>query len=121
MSFPELEVLDIQALESIQMIKSSDGGLLNKLIALYLEESPMLISQIAEGIKNSDVGQVLASAHSLKSTSATLGAMALSDLARQIETMARQSEIGGAGSVLEMIREEHRKVVSDLEKVSGMK
>ena len=115
MTFPELKTLDVQALEGILSIKSSQGNLLVKLVSLYNEESPELISQIAEGIKNSDVGQVLSSSHSLKSTSATLGAMTLADYARDLENMSRKDDLTSSAAVLDAIKEEHTRVVADLE------
>lgn len=117
MNTRNLAALDNRAIDNILMIKSSSGDLLPKLIGLYRQESPELISKIAEGIKNADVGQVLASAHSLKSTSATLGASKLAEYAKEIELLARNSEVTGGWPVLKNIESEHLLVLSDLEKL----
>lgn len=115
MNSDDLRTLDIRAIDSILSIKSSSGDLLQKLVHLYQEESPQLISEIAEGIDNSDVGQIHASSHSLKSTSAALGATQLAEFAREIERMARDSDITNALDILHQIQSEHEKVMDKLE------
>lgn len=115
MNTHDLQFIDIRAIESILSIKSSSGDLLEKLVNLYQEESPQLISKIAEGINNSDVGQIQASSHSLKSTSATLGATNLAEFARQIERMARDSDITNALDILHQIQSEHERVMDELQ------
>lgn len=120
MNIDKLEVLDEQAIEGILAIRSSQGDLLQRLILLYMEESPVLIAEIAEGIEKSDVGQVRASSHSLKSTSATLGALELADYAKDLEMMARDSDVTNAPGVLDSLKIEYDRVVIDLEKLMAV-
>lgn len=117
MDIQNLEVLEKRAIEGILAIKNCQGDLLRKLIVLYQEESPILISEIAEGIKKADVGQIRASSHSLKSTSATLGAMQLADYAKDLELMARGSDVTNAPGVLADLKLEYARVVKDLKKL----
>ncbi len=61
------------------------------LIATYLDNTPALIFQIGEAMDAGDIESLILPAHSLKSSSANIGAMQMSELARRLE-MAGRSE-----------------------------
>jgi signal transduction histidine kinase/CheY-like chemotaxis protein/HPt (histidine-containing phosphotransfer) domain-containing protein len=74
------------------------------LVKVYLEDTPKNLRILAEAAKRGDTDGMVAPAHSLKSTSANLGANRLSDLAKKIETNSRMSTlvdpIGDAKAVI---------------------
>ena len=59
------------------------------LVKVYLEDTPKNLKILSDAADRGDVQAMIAPAHSLKSTSANLGAMALSEIAKQIEHGAR--------------------------------
>lgn len=61
------------------------GSDFNKLIQIYLEDSPRLINQIMSAILNADSAALVNPAHTLKSASANLGALRLSQMAFGME------------------------------------
>lgn len=63
------------------------------LVRVYLDDTPKHLRAIADAAKRGEVPAMVAPAHSLKSTSANLGALALSDLAKQIEHGARTKSL----------------------------
>jgi CheY-like chemotaxis protein len=102
----ELPALDMEIVEDLQEMMGSDY---QSLVRIYLEDSPKLISQIQTALDNRDCAALVAPAHTLKSSSANLGAMALSDIAKTIEKSARNSDINtplqqGAGIAAEFER-----------------
>ena len=86
----ELPALDIEIVEDLQEMMGSDY---QSLVRIYLEDSPKLIGQIQSALDNRDCAALVAPAHTLKSSSANLGAMALSDIAKTIEKSARNGDI----------------------------
>ena len=54
------------------------------------------------------------SAHSLKSTSANLGAMSLAELCRELEALGRQDRTDGADKILQEIEQVHPLVCQQL-------
>ena len=102
----ELPALDMEIVEDLQEMMGSDY---QSLVRIYLEDSPKLISQIQTALDNRDCAALVAPAHTLKSSSANLGALALSDIAKTIEKSARNSDINtplqqGAGIAVEFER-----------------
>ena len=62
---------------------------LEEVIEIYLEESPKLIDLLTVAIAQDDSFELQEAAHSLKSTSAAVGAMSLADLSQQLESIGR--------------------------------
>ena len=84
-------------LDDIQQISPDDSSDLVKSIAdLYLENAPVLISNVIKGLIDNDADQVFKSAHSLKSSSANVGAIKIQTLASQIELFARSGKLSDA-------------------------
>lgn len=61
------------------------GQALADLVRIYLEDAPRLVAQLRAAAEAGDVDGMIAPAHSLKSSSANLGAVRLSEHARFIE------------------------------------
>jgi HPt (histidine-containing phosphotransfer) domain-containing protein len=61
------------------------------LLDTYLEESAGLIATMQEAVLQGNTAAILRPAHSLKSSSASVGAMRLSRLAAELETFLRGS------------------------------
>jgi len=81
-----LAVLDHQVLESIRSLDSQGNDeLLNKVVGLYLDESSKSMAGLQQAASHRDWSSVRRTAHSLKSSSANVGAMRLAALFRQIE------------------------------------
>jgi signal transduction histidine kinase/CheY-like chemotaxis protein/HPt (histidine-containing phosphotransfer) domain-containing protein len=65
------------------------GGEFTDLVRVYLEDTPKAIATLDQAASRGAVDGLIAPSHSLKSTSANLGAMSLSELAKRIEHGAR--------------------------------
>jgi signal transduction histidine kinase/CheY-like chemotaxis protein len=79
-------VLDHEILAELRAVL---GGELDKLIALFLEDTPLLLARLEAAALAPDFHELREAAHSLKSSSANLGAMALSAAAKRVELGAR--------------------------------
>ena len=100
-------VLDRSALEVIRSLQSDAApDLLARVVRAYLESAPGLISRLREGMASLDHETIRIAAHTLKSSSANLGAKMLADLCKKLELAARVRSIGpDTPGVLEIERE----------------
>ncbi|MCU0571876.1 MAG: Hpt domain-containing protein [Syntrophobacteraceae bacterium] len=104
-------LLDFSKLNSISSLDPQGAtGLLKKIIELFMEKSPELILRITAALEAGDAEVVFRAAHSLKSSSATVGAMELSETCRQLETVGRQGSLHGARELSERMQAEFRQV-----------
>lgn len=83
--------IDPHALKAISALqRPGKPDLLARVIQLFQSESPKAIAAMQLGLDTSDLGAVRNAAHTLKSSSAYVGAKALSDLCRDLEGAARE-------------------------------
>jgi len=81
----------IEAITSLQ--KPGKPDLFAKIVTLFEKNSPDLIESIVAAPDSGDVDSARAAAHSLKSSSAYLGAIEFSSLCKRIETAARENDL----------------------------
>ncbi len=73
-----------------------DADTLAILVSSFLEETPPLVHQMQQAIATADPDQLAFAAHTLKSASASLGATALADRCKQMETWGKTGTIDPA-------------------------
>ena len=85
------------------------------LIAVYLEDTPNRIAQMRESVDGSDTDTLIREAHTLKSSSAIVGAMRLSALAKQMEFAWRSGNFAGMADDVRPFEDEYIQVKTALE------
>lgn len=107
--------IDQQVLEKIQNLQQAGApDILSRVIHLYLETAPGLIETMSEASKNGDSIVLQNSAHSLKSSSANLGALTLSSICKELESMGREDRIQEVPPLIEVLQIESQKVEMEL-------
>jgi len=82
-------ILDDDAVQELRRIESVSGrGLLDKVLATYASSSVTLVSSLVQALDEHDADAAAMAAHSLKSSSANVGAYVLSRLCETIEALA---------------------------------
>ena len=108
-------VLDRRVLDELARVTTNGRPeLLANVIDLYLVESPKLLLKLSQAAKAGDAPEIVRMAHSLKSSSANVGAMALSRYCEQAEKSARRADIEEARLVSAEIAAEHGRVQAAL-------
>ncbi len=99
------EVLDRQVLDQLSTLLRPER--LARAINFYLVESPKLIQKMKQAAAANDTPEIVRSAHSLKSSSANLGASALSRYCGDIEASARRADAEEACRIFAKIETEY--------------
>ena len=86
-------ILDEKVLLELREIMDDDYL---SLLQTYLRNAPQLVEEIRTAIRQADVEAMVLPIHSLKSSSANVGAMQLSELAREAERLARAGQLRDA-------------------------
>ncbi|MEM7222503.1 MAG: response regulator [Pseudomonadota bacterium] len=87
-------VLDQRALEDIRRIRDSGApDTVSKIIGLYIEGSQKLLAALEEAIARGDPEALREAAHTLKSSSATVGAQVLASYCQQLEVFGRDETL----------------------------
>ena len=100
---PLLEpLINRQALENIRALSASNGdALLERVLQAYLEDTPGHLRTIKAAIDSGSTVQIRKAAHSLKSSSANVGADALAQRCREMEQLGRNDTTAGAAALLD--------------------
>ncbi len=105
-----LPILNQKTLEDLREIEA-----LEELVDLYLEETPKLLEGVKTAIAAENAQQLRESAHSLKSTSAALGANPLSELSRQLEEKGKTQDFTGVQDLWERVQQQYDRTVEALQ------
>ena len=94
------------------------GAEFTELVRVYLEDTPRSVDALERAAQGGELEALVAPSHSLKSTSANLGALALSEMARKIEHGARLQKLEGDPVMLVAeLAAEYQRVAAELRRV----
>jgi len=88
-SLSDVPSIDAQILQNLREYDDEDDPFVDILIETYLNEAPQHLDGIRVAVQSQDAKLLKESAHTLKSSSAQLGAMQFSQLCKEIEYMGR--------------------------------
>ena len=102
---------------SLERLKRFGGGkLLGEMIALFCSAAPERIGAARAGVAARDAHATEQAMHSLKSSSAQLGALRMQRLCEQAETLARTGSVDRIAPLVQELEEEFPRVQSWLER-----
>jgi HPt (histidine-containing phosphotransfer) domain-containing protein len=111
----QISAIDTEVLQTFrQTMGESAEVFLTQLIEIYLEESPALLQAMDTAVTQNDAGAMKQAAHALKSSSAALGAIALSKLCEELEKMGNSQTTTGASEILSQLQSEYETVKAAL-------
>ena len=79
---------------------------LHDFIDTYLENSPLLIDEMEQGLISNDTQAIFHSAHQLKGGSGSIGAMKLTEITLNIEQICKKDSTDGIKPLLLQLKEE---------------
>ena len=91
----ELPVIDQAVLDELRQSVGGDEAFVIELASAYLAEGEGHIEQVAAALAAGDIAGMVRPAHTLKSSSAALGAARLAHICREIEHAAREGRSDG--------------------------
>ncbi|MFN7953488.1 MAG: response regulator [bacterium] len=107
----ELPVIDEQAIAEIRALaRPGSPNVLARAIGSYLDTTPRLLEALLRAAEQRDAQGVAYSAHTLKSSSAFLGARRLSALCRELEILGREGRVDDALGIAERAEKEFERV-----------
>ena len=94
-------------LHSLERLRRFGGTkLLEELLSLYFQEAPTRLAAARRGVEVEDAAAVQLAVHSLKSSSAQLGALHVQQLCQEAERLALAGVLGPVRSLLDAVEGE---------------
>src|SRR5512136_2716747 len=94
-------VIDLPTFEALRDAMGADYIL--EVVQVYFEETPRLLAELKEALAKQDCEVFRRSAHSIKSTSNSFGALQFGARAKELEMMGRECRLEGAAPKVEAL------------------
>lgn len=109
------EAIDKSVLASLRELQEAgDPDIVAEVGGLFIQHSPEKVQAIMKSAEKGDAKGLLTAAHSLKSSSAYVGAMRLSAMAKELELMGRANALDGVVEKAQRLNAEFSRVMSAL-------
>jgi HPt (histidine-containing phosphotransfer) domain-containing protein len=107
----EAAVIDWAKLDELRALQAEgEPDFAQEMVALFLENAPQLITAIRQSIDDLAPPELQRSAHTLKGSSASLGAVRLAELCAELEKLGREGMVAGALDRLAEVAQEFDRV-----------
>ncbi len=83
--------IDLKVFDELKEMSGAD--FINELLDTFLDDAPKLIDQLKTALAAMDTDSFRRAAHSLKSNAATFGAQILSERAKELEMLGKESRL----------------------------
>jgi HPt (histidine-containing phosphotransfer) domain-containing protein len=114
MSTDDTTTLDTSVLAALTESVGGDQAFVADLVETYLSDGAVQLAAVDEAVRSSDAEALVRPAHTLKSSSRTVGANRLGELSRQIEMLGREGSTTGASELAAEARTEWTDIVTAL-------
>ncbi len=115
---PEVPPINPQALDELRALSpGDDDAFVREIVALYLADTPLRFAELDRSLAGGDAGLFARAAHSIKGSSANLGATALRAVAERLECRCRQEGLGGLATLLAEAKAEFARARTELNRL----
>jgi len=118
---PAERLIETEVLTELKTLSATTGrDIIGKAVDSYLERTPEAVIELRQAASRNDLESLRDIAHSLKSSSANLGAMGFANLCHQLEDLARDQCLETALAKLPDIEALVPRVLSELKREAGL-
>jgi HPt (histidine-containing phosphotransfer) domain-containing protein len=111
--------LDPGIMAGLRELESSKAGVLTELFRVFTENNDARLAVLRQAIIAQDAEAIRTTAHSLRGSSGTFGALALSALFDRMEQLAIRGDLADADACLAQISAEYAAVCEELQPRNG--
>ncbi len=115
---PDPLVIDPQAVENLRALNPGDNDeFLREIAGIFLEDTPLRIAELEQSLVAGDVAKFTRAAHSIKGSSANLGAMTLRAVAEKLEHQSRTEGLAAVAPMVGSVKAEFARAQTELRKI----
>ena len=117
---PDPLVIDPQAIENLRALNPGDNDeFLREITGIFMEDTPRRLAELDRSLEQGDAQTFTRAAHSIKGSSANVGASSVRAVAEKLEHHARTQGLAGAGPLLSELKNEYARAETELGKLVG--
>jgi HPt (histidine-containing phosphotransfer) domain-containing protein len=112
---PDPNIIDPEAIATLKELNPDDNGaFLKEIIGIYIEDTPRRLQDLKASLASGDVALFTRTAHTIKGSSANVGAVALASVAERLESMSRTEGLGGVAELAAKCETEFGRAAAEL-------
>jgi len=117
---PDPNIIDPEAIATLKELNPDDNGaFLKEIIGIYLEDTPRRLQDLKASLASSDAALFTRTAHTIKGSSANVGAVALAAAAERLEGLSRKEGLGGVAGLVAQCEAEFARAAAELRTLAG--
>lgn len=110
-------VIDPTAIENLRSLNPGDNDeFLREIIAIYLEDTPLRLAELDQSLASGDTPRFTRAAHSIKGSSANLGAALVRSTAEKLEHQSARQGLADVAALLAAVKTEFGRARDELTK-----
>jgi len=111
-------VIDHEAIKALADLNPDDNGeFLKEIIAIFLEDTPQRLAELEDCVSKGDVTRYIRAAHSIKGSSANMGAMVLRQTAEELEHKAKNNGLAGTEELFRRLQADYADAAAEISKL----
>jgi HPt (histidine-containing phosphotransfer) domain-containing protein len=115
----EIPTIDSEAIDNLRELNPGDGGeFLREIIAIYIEDTPKRVADLKACLASGDIQTFTRAAHTIKGSSANVGAQLLKGIAERLELVSRKEGLGTVAPLMVDLEAEFGRVTIELLKLA---
>jgi histidine phosphotransfer protein HptB len=116
----DLPTIDQEAIANLRDLNPGDGGeFLREIVSIYVDDTPKRIADLKACLVSGDITTFTRAAHTVKGSSANVGAQVLKAIAERLEHISRKDGLGSVGPLIADLEAEFGRVTVELRKLSS--
>ena len=117
---PDLPSIDPDAIANLRELNPVDNGeFLREIISIYLEDTPVRITEMKSSLEKGDTAAFTRAAHTIKGSSSNVGAQVLRGVAERLEFTSRKDGLSQVGPLIAECEAEFARVTEALRKINS--
>jgi HPt (histidine-containing phosphotransfer) domain-containing protein len=114
----DLPVVDQQSIENLRELNPGDNDeFLREILGIYLEDTPNRIVELEQSLAAGDTPKFTRAAHSVKGSSANVGAMVVRAVAEKLEHQSHQQGLGQVAPLIGELKAEFKRAEAELRRL----
>lgn len=116
---PDIPTIDLEAISNLRELNPGDHGeFLREIVSIYVEDTPKRIADLKACLASGDAVTFTRAAHTIKGSSANVGAQVLRGIAERLEVISRKEGLGGVSGLIAECEAEFERVKAELARIA---
>ncbi len=112
---PDPKIISPEAIAALRDLNPGDNDVfLMEIIGIYVEDTPVRIKELKQSLAAGELALFTRAAHTIKGSSANLGAIAVASVAEALENKSRTEGLVGLAPLVEQVESEFARASAEL-------